>query len=41
VLVDLLLLGRYWIACEELGAPEAPEAGAVALPLPFRAGMDL
>ena len=25
-------------ACNELGAPEAPEAGAVALPLPFGAG---
>jgi hypothetical protein len=28
-------------ACNELGAPEAPEAGAVALPLPFRPWQDL
>jgi hypothetical protein len=36
VLVDLLLLGRYWVACEELGAPEAPEAGALwPCPCPF------
>ena len=40
-LVNLLVLGRFWVACDELEAPEASGAGAVALPLPFRDGMDL
>jgi hypothetical protein len=40
-LVDLLVLGRCWVACEELEAPEAPEAGAGALPLRCRPDMDL